>query len=157
MSRYFHISEINRDDSLHVLLEALEPIPGIDVDALMDVMHGTEVVDHDIRDVKIVTQAKKIKSVTVKLNRERGKVASLEDKLKTVSEEAQAALLAAKNEKKSIAETEDTTETPSTSRKIEELRSKLDKTNAELRRTQKALAKEVRYFNHDLRVWMVTD
>ncbi len=30
---------------MQTLLEALEPIPGIDVNSLMDVMHGSEVQD----------------------------------------------------------------------------------------------------------------
>ena len=136
---------------MHVLLEALEPIPGIDVNSLMDVMHGTEVVDQDIRDVKIVNQAKKIRNMNVALNRERGRVAALEEKMKKTKEELEAvssaaARSAAMKGRKSKAQNRSEDGAPENAtqqRKIEELRTKLDKTNAELRRTQKALAREV--------------
>ena len=137
------------------------------MNSLMDVMHGTEVVDQvrfsgrpsggscsrsqDIRDVKIVNQAKKIRNMNVALNRERGRVAALEEKVKKTKEElevvssagARAAATKGRNSTP-LTRSEEGVENATQQRKIEELRTRLDKVNAELRRTQKVLAREVR-------------
>ena len=50
-------------DELHVLMRAIEPIPGLDPEKFLDVMQGNEMVDQDYRDSKIVDLSKKLKNM----------------------------------------------------------------------------------------------
>ena len=58
-------------EKLCVLLETLEPIPGISVDSMRKRLDGHEEDGADFRDSKIVSLAKKNRNLTVMLNKER--------------------------------------------------------------------------------------
>ena len=59
----------------------MEPIPGLDVNALMDVLHDRSEGPVDVRDAKIVSLSKKLRGMTVSMNRQNGNVAMLAEKL----------------------------------------------------------------------------
>ena len=51
---------------LGVMLEALEPVPGVDAERLLEVIEGAPTeIDHDPRDMKIVHLSKKTRQLTV--------------------------------------------------------------------------------------------
>jgi len=57
---------------LGIMLHALEPIPGVDAEKLLNVVDERgEQLHHDMKDVKIVQMAKKIRQLTFELNKER--------------------------------------------------------------------------------------
>ncbi|OQR99547.1 hypothetical protein THRCLA_06467 [Thraustotheca clavata] len=138
---------------LQLLLEAVEPLPGVDVEAFRDILQGSEVVDHDIRDVKIVHQAKKIRQVTLAYNKEKNRAAAVTTKmteLEKAVEVAQHAQLKAEralqkqllNEPKKIS-TDEKEISASMAKKFEELKAKVDSQTFELKKTQRALLREV--------------
>lgn len=62
---------------LGTMMEALEPVPGLDPDAFLSVLRGgggeTEARDCDYRHVKIVQLAKRSRSLSAKLEREKAR------------------------------------------------------------------------------------
>ncbi|KAF0694651.1 Aste57867_14490 [Aphanomyces stellatus] len=143
-------------NELHVLLDAIEPIPGLDVNTLKDVMVGGDLVDHDIRDVKIVHMAKKLRQLKVALNNQttRGagaahKIAELEMALHEASENVlkgqrqiqKLQLLGGAPEPKAEKEGNNPNVVPV--KKFDELKQKLEALAIELKKTQRALQKEV--------------
>ena len=62
---------------LEVVLQTMQPIPGLDPSALLDVLVNGERQEHDIRDLKIVEMAKKIRKVKAALERERATCTAL--------------------------------------------------------------------------------
>ncbi|EEY58449.1 uncharacterized protein PITG_01116 [Phytophthora infestans T30-4] len=57
--------------ALQIQLEAQAPVPGLDVDAVQDILLEKDSLDHDIRDVKIVHQAKTLRTLKRSLQREK--------------------------------------------------------------------------------------
>ncbi|GMH70789.1 hypothetical protein TL16_g05495 [Triparma laevis f. inornata] len=58
---------------LGIMLNALEPIPGVDAEKLLNVMNEKgEPVHNDMKDVKIIQMAKKIRNITYELNKQKG-------------------------------------------------------------------------------------
>ena len=124
----------------------MEPIPGLDVNALMDVLHDRSEGPVDVRDAKIVSLSKKLRGMTVSMNRQNGNVAMLAEKLTKSQQEIKvmsevAARVASKVPEKEVKEV--STPSSSSSKKVEALRLKLDASNEELKRYQKALSNEV--------------
>ena len=71
------------------MIAATEPIPGLDPDRLLDVRIGTEMVDQDARDLKIMQLAKKVRTVNLQLQREKARVSAVSeerDKYKDIAE-----------------------------------------------------------------------
>ena len=64
-------------ERLEELLLAVEPIPGLEPERLLDLMQEGELVDKDPRDMKIVELAKKARALNVSLQKERQKVGRL--------------------------------------------------------------------------------
>ena len=63
------------------MLEALEPVPGVDAERLLEVIEGAPTeIEHDPRDMKIVHLSKKTRKLTV------GNT-SLKTKLKSAQDE----------------------------------------------------------------------
>ncbi|RHY65205.1 hypothetical protein DYB30_001018 [Aphanomyces astaci] len=137
---------------LQLLLEAVEPIPGLDVNTLRDVLQGAEVVDHDIRDVKIVHQAKKLRQAKIALTKEKskgagasGRIAELERQLHDAEERhLKSERLVHKlqlGEKPEPKHTESANTVPL--KKFEDLRVKYEAMAIDLKKTQRALQREV--------------
>ncbi|RHY66256.1 hypothetical protein DYB34_001376 [Aphanomyces astaci] len=137
---------------LQLLLEAVEPIPGLDVNTLRDVLQGAEVVDHDIRDVKIVHQAKKLRQAKIALTKEKskgagasGRIAELERQLHDAEERhLKSERLVHKlqlGEKPEPKHTESANTVPL--KKFEDLRVKYEAMATDLKKTQRALQREV--------------
>lgn len=142
MDEYVYSSfEIVDEISLQVLLEALEPVPGLDAEAFMDVMHGSEMIDQDIRDAKIVHQAKKIKKLTVSMNKERGRTAAIQDKLERAQKEMEN--METKKGDTEGSPTNGAQSAAKANRKVEEYRMKLENANEQLKQYHRALVKEV--------------
>ncbi|GMI08267.1 hypothetical protein TrVE_jg10463 [Triparma verrucosa] len=58
---------------LGIMLNALEPVPGVDAEKLLNVMNEKgEQVHRDMKDVKIIQMAKKIRNITYELNKQKG-------------------------------------------------------------------------------------
>ncbi|KAJ8554765.1 hypothetical protein ON010_g9718 [Phytophthora cinnamomi] len=57
--------------ALQIQLEAQAPVPGLDVDAVQDILLEKDNIEHDVRDVKIVHQAKTLRSLKRSLQREK--------------------------------------------------------------------------------------
>ncbi|ETW08912.1 hypothetical protein, variant [Aphanomyces invadans] len=137
---------------LQLMLEAMEPIPGLDVNSLRDVLQGAEVVDHDIRDVKIVHQAKKLRQAKIALNKEKvkgagasGRIAELEKQLHDAEEnyhKSQRLVHKLQLGEKPEPKPEATTNTVPL-KKFEDLRVKYEAATIELKKTQRALQREV--------------
>ena len=82
-------------DRLQTLVEATAPVSGLDPERLLDVMQGTEMVDQDYRDAKIVELAKKSRSLNLSLQREKTKSSQLAgevSKLRALNEQKSARL-----------------------------------------------------------------
>ena len=56
---------------LGIMLHALDPIPGVDAEKLLNVVNAKKGEHHDLRDEKIVSLAKKVRQLTFELNKER--------------------------------------------------------------------------------------
>ena len=57
---------------LGIMLNALEPIPGIDAEKLLEIVDERgEQVHHDMKDVKIINMAKKIRNLQYELNKQK--------------------------------------------------------------------------------------
>ncbi|RLN47922.1 hypothetical protein BBJ28_00008562, partial [Nothophytophthora sp. Chile5] len=56
---------------LQVQLEAQTPVPGLDADAVQDILLDKDNIEHDVRDVKIVHQAKSLRALKRSLQREK--------------------------------------------------------------------------------------
>ncbi|KAE9118643.1 hypothetical protein PF010_g8135 [Phytophthora fragariae] len=57
--------------TLQIQLEAQAPVPGLDVDAVQDILLEKDNMEHDVRDVKIVHQAKSLRTLKRSLQREK--------------------------------------------------------------------------------------
>ncbi|KAF0775631.1 hypothetical protein AaE_000669, partial [Aphanomyces astaci] len=147
-----HVTEFVARCPLQLLLEAVEPIPGLDVNTLRDVLQGAEVVDHDIRDVKIVHQAKKLRQAKIALTKEKskgagasGRIAELERQLHDAEERhLKSERLVHKlqlGEKPEPKHTESANTVPL--KKFEDLRVKYEAMAIDLKKTQRALQREV--------------
>jgi hypothetical protein len=144
---------------LHVLMRAIEPIPGLDPERFLDVMQGSEMVDQDYRDAKILDLSKKLKNTNVQLQTH--KVQS--KKLTTDLDGAKKELEKAKRELDAVASpaaraaalksASDNNQSPSKAhtprgeaalqKKVEDMRFKLDQKNAEAKKMQNVLQKEL--------------
>jgi len=148
-------AEINR---LEDLLAAVEPVPGMEPERLLDVMEGTEVVDHDPRDVKIIDLAKQKRLLTVKLQRESAKAARLEAEVAQLREVADGKVYPKKLRGKAAAEAKEKAEeeeeadsrlkaaearSKTMSQQLMQMRMKLEATQKDLKKTQTALQREV--------------
>ncbi|KAF4029503.1 hypothetical protein GN244_ATG18763 [Phytophthora infestans] len=158
--------------ALQIQLEAQAPVPGLDVDAVQDILLEKDSLDHDIRDVKIVHQAKTLRTLKRSLQREKQLVADgsrqckeLErankqfeeevDTLKMKLQRFQARAAAEKVDKKGAERQpqglESPTESPSDTsseggswkKLCDELKSKNIALQQELKKTQRALVREV--------------
>lgn len=75
------LDEKNREiERLCVLLEALEPVPGIDAEKVLNLYDKNNDLIADYRDTKIVSLAKKSRNLTVALNKEKTTTMSLKSK-----------------------------------------------------------------------------
>jgi len=150
---------------LGTLLEGLEPIPGLDPERLLDVMEGTEVVDRDYRDVKIVQLAKKVRNLNVSRNAEKGRadkwkkqlteaeteIAKLREELdKMASPAARAAALRtqqqqhqAGGESPASKGGKDQQKAAILQHQVDDLKRKLYSQDKELKKVQRALQKEL--------------
>ncbi|CAK4082564.1 unnamed protein product [Aphanomyces euteiches] len=137
---------------LEVLLEGVEPIPGLDINSLKDVLQGADIVDHDIRDVKIVHMAKKLRQTKVTLTKERNKAAGASSRIAELEQalhQAQEDLLRSQRqvhklqlgEKPSEPKIDLSSVVPV--KKFDELRVKFEAQTIELKKTQRALQREV--------------
>ncbi|CEG38730.1 uncharacterized protein PHALS_08787 [Plasmopara halstedii] len=61
--------------ALQIQLEAQAPVPGLDIEAFHEILLDKEELDHDIRDVKIVHQAKSLRTLKRLLQREKQRTA----------------------------------------------------------------------------------
>ncbi|KAF4319830.1 hypothetical protein G195_006725 [Phytophthora kernoviae 00238/432] len=57
--------------ALQIQLEAQIPVPGLDIDAVQDMLLDKDSVEHDVRDVKIVHQAKSLRALKRSFQREK--------------------------------------------------------------------------------------
>ncbi|RLN87090.1 hypothetical protein BBJ28_00010943 [Nothophytophthora sp. Chile5] len=57
--------------ALQIQLEAQTPVPGLDVGAVQDILLDKDNIDHDVRDVKIMHQAKSLRALKRSLQREK--------------------------------------------------------------------------------------
>ncbi|KAH7474124.1 Coiled-coil domain-containing protein 13 [Phytophthora ramorum] len=57
--------------TLQIQLEAQAPVPGLDVDAVQDILLEKDNIEHDVRDVKIVHQARMVRTLKLSLQREK--------------------------------------------------------------------------------------
>ncbi|KAG7400548.1 hypothetical protein PHYBOEH_005348 [Phytophthora boehmeriae] len=57
--------------ALQIQLEAQVPVPGMDIDTVQDILLDKDNVEHDVRDVKIVHQAKALRALKRSLQREK--------------------------------------------------------------------------------------
>ncbi|OQR91769.1 hypothetical protein ACHHYP_04382 [Achlya hypogyna] len=135
---------------LQLLLEAVEPVPGLDLDSLRDVLQGSEVVDHDVRNVKIVHQAKKLRQATVAYNKEKARAAAAVAKVTDLERAVEAArelqLKAERALQRLQLQKAESAKPPTPekdSKKFDELKVKLEAQALELKRTQRALLREV--------------
>jgi hypothetical protein len=146
---------------LNVLVRAIEPIPGLDPEKLLDVMQGTEVVDHDYRDTKIVDLAKKNKSLGVELSKAKSAYKRVKEEmdhtkknLQNTEEELEklaspAARAAARNAAQSQATKREggsppkRSETAAAKQKLADTQVKLDLTQKEMKKMKRLLAREV--------------
>ncbi|EQC40840.1 hypothetical protein SDRG_01907 [Saprolegnia diclina VS20] len=147
-----HKQQINE---LQLLLEALEPIPGLDVDAFKDILQGSEIVDHDIRNVKIVHQAKKLRQATLAYNKEKTRAAAASTKMAEMERAVEAAQTLQLKAERALQRLQQqprpdvAKKVPSpekevaASKKLEELKLKCEAQAVELKRTQRALQREV--------------
>ncbi|KDO20799.1 hypothetical protein SPRG_13615 [Saprolegnia parasitica CBS 223.65] len=148
-------SQKQQINELQLLLEAMEPVPGLDVDSFKDILQGSEIVDHDIRNVKIVHQAKKLRQATLAYNKEKTRVAAASAKMAELERAVEAAqTLQSKAERalqrlQQLPRPEAAKKVPSpekeiaASKKLEELKLKCEAQAVELKRTQRALQREV--------------
>jgi hypothetical protein len=141
------------------LLTALEPVPGLDPEKFLDIMVGTEVIDQDYRDAKIMELAKKNRGLNVKMESE--KAANLKSKATIEKLEKQLAALASpaaraaatKGSSSSAAAGSETDRSERESslkeenkvmqKRVNSMRMKMERAAAELKQTQRCLAKEV--------------
>jgi hypothetical protein len=167
-------SEVRR---LETLISAMQPIPGLDPNSLLDVLVNGERQEHDIRDLKIVELAKKVRKMKAALQRERATATALRHEVQnvhlaadiaavergesaanvTAAREANAVFGAGERSpsfrartKKVAAAAEASAEAAQAKKKRrpraskeDEYRSKLLAAQGEVKRTQRALAKEL--------------
>ena len=167
-------SEVRR---LETLISAMQPIPGLDPNSLLDVLVNGERQEHDIRDLKIVELAKKVRKIKAALQRERATATALRHEVQnvhlaadiaavergesaasvTAAREANAVFGAGERSpsfrartKKVAAAAEASAEAAQAKKKRrpraskeDEYRSKLLAAQGEVKRTQRALAKEL--------------
>ncbi|KAG7386643.1 hypothetical protein PHYPSEUDO_015427 [Phytophthora pseudosyringae] len=158
--------------ALQIQIEAQTPVPGLDVDAVQDILLEKGNIEHDVRDVKIIHQAKTLRTLKRSLQREKQLSAdtakqckALETANKHLEEEVdtlklklqrfQARAAAEKTnhfgEANQTQRPEPPTESPSDSNNdggtlkklCEELKSKNTALQQELKKTQRALVREV--------------
>jgi len=137
---------------LEVMLQALEPIPGLDPEKFMDVWVGSEQVDQDYRDCKIIDQAKKLKHYKIELSKQKRKNGELLKSLERAAVqmdqmEAQASKISTPREaspkKQAESGGESAVQMREMSKRLEELRLKLNKKDTDLKKTLRALKLEV--------------
>ncbi|KAK1936650.1 Coiled-coil domain-containing protein 13 [Phytophthora citrophthora] len=161
--------------TLQIQLEAQTPVPGLDVDAVQDILLEKDNIEHDVRDVKIVHQAKTLRTLKRSLQREKQlavdaakhcktldtsnrQLEEQVDTLKLKLQRFQARAAAEKNNKKNnvdVPSQNQQPEAPETSssdpsgnhgalkKLYEELKSKTAALQQELKKTQRALTREV--------------
>ncbi|EGZ27202.1 hypothetical protein PHYSODRAFT_472559 [Phytophthora sojae] len=127
--------------ALQIQLEAQAPVPGLDADAVQDILLEKDILEHDVRDVKIVHQAKTLRTLKRSLQHEKQIAADavkqcktfeaankkLEDEVDTLKLKLQRFQARAAADKKLC----------------EELKSKSTSLQQELKKTQRALVREV--------------
>ncbi|KAG1695686.1 hypothetical protein DVH05_019425 [Phytophthora capsici] len=162
---------------LQIQLEAQTPVPGLDVDAVQDILLEKDNIEHasiycDVRDMKIVHQAKTIRALKRSLQREKQLAADADKQCKTMDatnrkleeqvdilklklQRFQARDVAEKNSNVDVPSQNQQPETPETSssdavvnhgalkKLYEELKLKTATLQQELKKTQRALAREV--------------
>ncbi|KAL3669579.1 hypothetical protein V7S43_004964 [Phytophthora oleae] len=156
---------------LQIQLEAQTPVPGLDVDAVQDILLEKDNIEHDVRDMKIVHQAKTLRALKRSLQREKQLAVDaakqcktldatnrrLEDEVDTLKlklQRFQARAAADKNNNVGAPNQNQQPETPETSsndagssnalkKLYEELKAKASALQQELKKTQRALAREV--------------
>lgn len=157
---------------LQIQLEAQTPVPGLDVDAVQDILLEKDNIEHDVRDVKIVHQAKTLRALKRSLQREKQLAADADKQCKTMDatnrkleeqvdilklklQRFQARDAAEKNNNVDVPSQNQQPETPETSssdagvnhgalkKLYEELKLKTATLQQELKKTQRALAREV--------------
>ncbi|KAG3014979.1 hypothetical protein PC121_g13852 [Phytophthora cactorum] len=158
--------------ALQIQLEAQAPVPGLNVDAVQDILLEKDNLDHDVRDVKIVHQAKTLRTLKRSLQREKQQAAdaakqsqALETANKQLEEEVdtlklklqrfQARAAAEKINNNGAVTQPQRPESPTESRSdtgndsgslqnlCDELKSKNTTLQQELKKTQRALVREV--------------
>eukprot|EP00644_Phytophthora_capsici_P015883 jgi/Phyca11/122897/e_gw1.49.161.1 len=132
---------------LQIQLEAQTPVPGLDVDAVQDILLEKDNIEHasiycDVRDMKIVHQAKTIRALKRSLQREKQLAADADKQCKTMDAtnrklEEQVDILKLKLQR---FQARDVAEKNSN---VDELKLKTATLQQELKKTQRALAREV--------------
>ncbi|ETP20670.1 hypothetical protein F441_05649 [Phytophthora nicotianae CJ01A1] len=155
--------------ALQIQLEAQAPVPGLDVDAVQDILLEKDNLDHDVRDVKIVHQAKTLRSLKRQLQREKQlamdatkqsqalqaankQLEEEVDTLKLKLQRFQARVAAEKANNNGAVNQPQLPESPSSDtnsdggslkKLVDELKSKNTALQQELKKTQRALVREV--------------
>ncbi|KAJ0406495.1 hypothetical protein P43SY_001426 [Pythium insidiosum] len=150
--------------TLQIQLEALAPIPGFNAAAIQDILLDKDGVEHDVRDAKIVHQARTLRHLKRTLQREkqlavdavkqRQQAERERERLEAENETLQLKLArfharaVAAGTAPTAAEagaSSDTTASKDSTlrRKYEDLRVKMERLQHDLRRTQRALVREV--------------
>lgn len=145
-------------DRLEDLLAAVEPVPGMEPERYLDVMQGTEVVDQDPRDTKIIALAKTKRTLNVQLQKEQARVRALEAEVGRLQEIADGHVYPKKMKSKEKAEAKEAaadaaemaekvkaaeSRSRQMSQQVMQMRIKLDQQTKELKATQAALQREV--------------
>ncbi|OWZ11145.1 hypothetical protein PHMEG_00015878 [Phytophthora megakarya] len=129
--------------TLQIQLEAQAPVPGLDIDALQDILLEKDNIEHDVRDVRIVHQAKTLRALKRSVQRE-----------KQLAVDAIKRCTAFEAVKKQLEKEIDTlklklqrfrirADNGALKRLYEELKSKNTALHLELKKTQRALMREV--------------
>jgi hypothetical protein len=146
-------------DELHVLMRAIEPIPGLDPERFLDVMHGSEMVDQDYRDAKILDLSKKLKNSNVQLQTHKSASKKMTTDMSALQKELEkkkkelnavaspaaraAALKSASENSQSPSKAHTPRGEVAIQKKVEDMRFKLDQKNAEVKKMQNVLQKEL--------------
>lgn len=146
-------------ERLCFLLEALEPVPGLDAEKFMSINDGTaDETLVDYRDSKIVQLAKKCRKLTVALNKERGqgagskqfvndlkkKCEDLQNQLNMVaSPAARAAAQREQKESKDDLSRDMQRELQQAQKQVDEWRKKCSQSQEEVKKLQRILTKEL--------------
>ncbi|TMW60165.1 hypothetical protein Poli38472_000207 [Pythium oligandrum] len=155
----------NQVKTLQIQLEAMAPVPGLNVAAVQDILLDKDATEHDIRDAKIVHQAKTLRHLKRTVQREKQLAVDaakqckqmeatkqqLEQenetlKLKLSRFQARAAAVAVPKTQQDECPTSSEPAVVSKDaykKRFDELRSKFEKLQVDLKKTQRALQREV--------------